>query len=234
MVIAYKSDIGKKREKNEDSLYVKGNLLIIADGMGGYNGGEIASKMAVDILAENLSNAKGDFRQKISRAIEKSNKEIFENAKDSLIGMGTTVDVCILDKDVLHIGHVGDSRVYVLRNGKLEKITVDHSYVEMLLSKGEITDEEARDYPMKNMITRAVGAGEKIKIDYYVKNIEAQDKLLMCTDGLTNMMSEDEIACTLINSKTPDDAVNTLVKKANDNGGEDNVTVIVAYPLSEA
>ncbi len=234
MVIAYKSDIGKKRENNEDSLYVKGNLLIVADGMGGYNGGEIASKMAVDILGKTLSDVNGEYRQKINRAIEQSNKEIFEKAKDSLLGMGTTVDVCILDKDVLHIGHVGDSRVYILRNGKLEKITVDHSYVEMLLSKGEITDEEAKDYPIKNMITRAVGAGEKIKIDYYVKNIEAEDKLLMCTDGLTNMMSEDEIAHILMKSKTPDEAVNTLVKKANDNGGEDNVTVIVAFSLLEA
>lgn len=228
MLFSYMTDRGKKREKNEDCVYADGTLFIIADGMGGHNAGEVASRMAVDIISKRLKGIKGNRREEITDAVAFANGEIYKAAEGELSGMGTTADVCIFGDGSFHIGHVGDSRVYLLRDGELAKITVDHSYVEMLLSKGEITREQADNYPMKNMITRAVGAASGITTDYYEKPAVRGDILLMCTDGLTNAVSEKDIKNILESEKDIKHAVKKLIDAANANGGPDNITVIAA------
>ncbi len=228
MIFSYMTDRGKKREKNEDSVYADGTLFIIADGMGGHNAGEVASRMATDIISERLKGIKENRREEITDAVAFANAEIYKAAEGQFSGMGTTVDVCLFDGKSLHIGHVGDSRVYLLHDGELTKLTVDHSYVEMLLSKGEITREEADNYPMKNMITRAVGVSGGITTDYYEKSVSEGDILLLCTDGLTNAVSEKDIKNILGSEKDIENAVKRLIDTANANGGPDNITVIAA------
>lgn len=228
MIFSYMTDRGKKREKNEDSVYADGTLFIIADGMGGHNAGEVASRMATDIISERLKGIKENRREEITDAVAFANAEIYKAAEGQFSGMGTTVDVCLFDGKSLHIGHVGDSRVYLLHDGELTKLTVDHSYVEMLLSKGEITREEADNYPMKNMITRAVGVSGGITTDYYEKSVSEGDILLLCTDGLTNAVSENDIKNILGSEKDIENAVKRLIDTANANGGPDNITVIAA------
>lgn len=228
MIFSYMTDRGKKREKNEDSVYADGTLFIIADGMGGHNAGEVASRMATDIISERLKGIKENRREEITDAVAFANAEIYKAAEGQFSGMGTTVDVCLFNGKSLHIGHVGDSRVYLLHDGELTKLTVDHSYVEMLLSKGEITREEADNYPMKNMITRAVGVSGGITTDYYEKSVSEGDILLLCTDGLTNAVSENDIKNILGSEKDIENAVKRLIDTANTNGGPDNITVIAA------
>ena len=228
MIFSYMTDKGKKREKNEDSVYADGTLFIIADGMGGHNAGEVASRMATDIISERLKGLKENRREEITDAVAFANAEIYKAAEGQFSGMGTTVDVCLFDGKSLHIGHVGDSRVYLLHDGELTKLTVDHSYVEMLLSKGEITREEADNYPMKNMITRAVGVSGGITTDYYEKSVSEGGILLLCTDGLTNAVSENDIKNILESEKDIKNAVKRLIDTANANGGPDNITVIAA------
>lgn len=228
MVFAYMSDKGMKRTNNEDSVYADDRVFIVADGMGGHSAGEVASAMAVETISECLRGIESDYREKITDAIACANKKIYSSAEGSLSGMGTTVDVCVYDGKNINIGHVGDSRVYIIKDGAIKRITVDHSYVEMLLRKGEITAEEAENYPMKNMITRAVGVGEGITADFYLEQFGEEDILLMCSDGLTNAVSEEEI-CKIVKKDTDlDAAVEELVKTANANGGPDNITVVLA------
>ena len=227
MNFSYLTDKGKKREKNEDCLYADGTLFIVADGMGGHNAGEVASRMAVDIISEKLKNVKKNFREEISDAVAFANGEIYKAAEGKFSGMGTTADICICDGKSLHIGHVGDSRVYLLHSGELSKITVDHSYVEMLLRKGEITREEADNYPMKNMITRAVGVGSGITTDYYEKSVSEGDILLMCTDGLTNAVSENEIK-KIIGPRARRVRQKSSSTRQTQTVGQDNITVIIA------
>lgn len=228
MLFAYETDKGKRRDKNEDSVYAADNLFIVADGMGGHNAGEVASDMAVKIISERLSSVMGNLREEISDAIAEANMKIHEAADGGLSGMGTTVDVCMCAGHNIHIGHVGDSRVYLIHDDVMEKITVDHSYVEMLLQKGKITKEEANNYPMKNMITRAVGVSEGVKIDYYEKEVSEGDILLMCTDGLTNAVSEADILSVVQGEKDLKKTAKKLIDAANLNGGPDNITVVIA------
>lgn len=228
MLFACMSDKGKKREKNEDSVYAADGLFVVADGMGGHSAGEIASSMATKIISDCLSDVKDNFREAITDAVACANSKIYAAAEGELSGMGTTVDVCIYDGKYIHIGHVGDSRVYIIKNGMLNQITVDHSYVEMLLQKGEITKAEAKNYPMKNMITRAVGVSDGISTDYYETAFGENDVLLMCTDGLTNAVSEEQILEIVKGEKELSEAAKKLVNAANENGGPDNITVIIA------
>lgn len=228
MLFACMSDKGKKREKNEDSVYAADGLFVVADGMGGHSAGEVASSMATQIISDCLSDVKENFREEISDAIAYANNKIYSSAEGKLSGMGTTVDVCIYDGKYIHIGHVGDSRVYIIKNGALNQITVDHSYVEMLLQKGEITKAEAKNYPMKNMITRAVGVNGGISTDYYETAFGKDDVLLMCTDGLTNAVSEEQILEIVNGEESLEKMAEKLIYAANENGGPDNITVVVA------
>ncbi len=230
MQFSIKSNKGKVRDNNEDYAFGRDNILIVADGMGGHNAGEIASREAVETASEILLGKETDnVKDLIGESISEANKKVFSMATEEKSGMGTTMDICLYKNGVLNIGHVGDSRVYVIRDKEAKCLTKDHSYVEMLVQKGEITKEEAQNYPMKNMITRAVGVAENCEVDFYELKIEKGDKILLCTDGLTNMVTDSEIAYIISREENPERAASKLVKKANDAGGLDNITCIVAY-----
>ncbi len=227
-----KSDKGKVRDNNEDFASAKDNILIVADGMGGHNAGEVASKVAAETAMKVLLKGDKDRKELIKEAIDEANREVLALATDERSGMGTTIDICVVDEETLYLGHVGDSRVYIIRDGRAEAVTHDHSYVEMLIQKGEITKEEAKNYPMKNMITKAIGVGEKCEGDIFEFSLKENDKILLCTDGLTNMVSDGEIAKIISREENCEKAASELVKAANEAGGMDNITCLLAYPYT--
>lgn len=233
------SDIGKVRDMNQDSYYIsdkddKIKLYIVADGMGGYKGGEIASKLAIEssknYIINNFDQIKKEIDQiieLIKNAIEYANMVVYEKSKEvpELVGMGTTIDVCLIYSNRIYIGHIGDSRVYRLRKDFFRKLTVDDSYVEQLVKEGNITKEEAYNHPKKNMLTKALGCTAFVEPTVLVKGFMKGDILLMCTDGLTNMLKEDKI-CEIIKQNS-EQASKELVKKANEQGGYDNITAVI-------
>ncbi len=234
-----RSDIGRIREMNQDNYYVSDpndeiKMFIVADGMGGYKGGEIASALAIESAKSYITNnfeetnrEKEKILDLIKNAIEYANMVVYERSKEveELNGMGTTMDVVIIQSGRLYIGHVGDSRVYRLRKDFFRKLTTDHSYVEQLVRQGNITKEEAYNHPKKNMLTKALGCTAFVEPDVMVKGFQKDDILLMCTDGLTNMVREDKI-CEII-KENPESACDVLVNKANENGGQDNITAVI-------
>ncbi len=234
-----RSDIGMVREMNQDNYYISDpndeiKLFIVADGMGGYKGGEVASKLAIE-SAKNyiLSNFADTNKEKekildlVKNATEYANMVVYEKSTEveELNGMGTTMDVVIICSGRIYIGHVGDSRVYRLRREFFRKLTVDHSYVEQLLKQGNITKEEAYNHPKKNMLTKALGCTAFVEPDVMMKGFQKDDILLMCTDGLTNMVKENEIYQII--KENPEKACDTLINKANENGGQDNITAVI-------
>lgn len=234
-----RTDIGKLRDMNQDSFYIsspeeKIQLFIVADGMGGYKGGEIASKLAVDTSRKYIINNfdliehdRESILNLLKSAIEYANLVVFEKAKENpeLANMGTTIDVCLVIQNKVYIGHVGDSRVYRKRKDFFRKLTTDHSYVQKLVSDGTITKEEAYNHPKKNMLIKALGCSTFVEPDVTVKGFLKDDILLMCSDGLTNMVKDDEIARII--GDDPINACNKLIDKANENGGIDNITAVI-------
>lgn len=241
MEFAARSDKGMIREKNEDSFNIVWGhhgvpvTFIIADGMGGHNSGEVASKMAVDCISKSILEfseiriEEKDIPSFIKDIMERANKEILSVSKEQEEnhGMGTTLITASVWGEKLFIGHIGDSRVYLVRKGEIQRVTTDHSYIEELVKNGTLTREEAENHPQKNIITRALGCFEEVKIDTYICDIKEEDYFILCTDGLTNMLSENEIKDIVSNNKDTELACDTLVRRANENGGEDNITVIV-------
>lgn len=234
-----KSDVGKAREMNQDYFFIsapedKVKLFILADGMGGYKGGEVASKLATlstkNYILNNFSKIEHDkesILKLIKNAVEYANMVVYEKSKHEkeLEGMGTTIEVCLIYNNRVYIGHVGDSRVYRLRKEFFRKLTTDHSYVQQLVSDGTITKEEAYNHPKKNMITKALGCTAYVEPDCMVKGFLKGDILLMASDGLTNMIKDEEIYNIIKNN--PENAVDELIAKANSLGGYDNITVII-------
>lgn len=234
-----KSDIGKERKVNEDFYYIskpedKIKLFILADGMGGYNAGEVASKMATEAVRDYIQkhfeknkSSKEKIEQLLIDAIEHANTVVYKKAqsKKDLSGMGTTLDVCLIYNSKIYIGHVGDSRVYRIRKEFMRRLTKDHSYVQTLVEDGKITKEEARTHPKRNMLTKALGCTPKAEPDVYTKTFIKDDIILMNSDGLTNMVKENEIYNIIKENK--ENATESLVKQANDNGGYDNITVVI-------
>ncbi len=236
------TDRGQLREINEDSCYSKNineyTLLVLADGMGGHRGGETASSKAIEVIAsmleENLSSKMlpGQIMLLISEALENANREILALSKSdpSLVGMGTTCDICLVFKNTAYIAHIGDSRVYKISDKKtsIKKLTKDHSLVEYMIETGAITREEAINHPQKNIILRALGSEEEMNADIFHEKLSPGDVLLMCSDGLTNMVSEETVLNTVSSEKKPENCAKKLVKLANAAGGRDNITVVVA------
>ena len=234
-----KTDIGKARDMNEDYFYIAPKneelqLFILADGMGGYNGGEIASKLATisvkNYIETNFSKIEHDkesILKLIGNAMEFANMVVYEKAKEvaELENMGTTLEVCLIYNNRAFIGHIGDSRIYRIRKTFMRKITEDHSYVQTLVHDGTITKEEAETHPKKNMLIKAVGCTPFVEPDITVKGFLKDDILIICSDGLTNMVSEKEIYDEATTNF--DKCCNNLVNKANELGGYDNITVIV-------
>lgn len=228
------TDIGLVRNANQDSYYAdESGLFIIADGMGGHAGGECASRMAVDgiraYIKKNAHLVKENPAALLAGAVKSANSEIYNKTlgNKSLSGMGTTAEVCLIAGAELHIAHVGDSRAYLFSGGALGRITTDHSFVEQLVESGAITPGEAQNHPDKNIITRAVGTEAKITADLYCRKTKKDDMLLMCSDGLSNMVSDKEIEEVLKSGKTTKEIGQRLVEMAKKNGGADNITVIV-------
>ncbi len=234
-----KSDIGKVRDMNQDSFYIshsddKVQLYIVADGMGGYKGGEVASKLAVEtsknyILRQFdcIEHDRENILKLIRDAIEYANSVVYKRAKEipELENMGTTIDICLVNLNKVYIGHVGDSRVYRKRNDFFRRLTTDHSYVQKLVSDGTITKEEAYNHPKKNMLIKALGCSNYVEPDVTVKGLLKDDILLMCSDGLTNMLKDEEIARII--DENPSEACNRLIYEANKNGGLDNITAVI-------
>ncbi len=234
-----KTDIGKARDMNQDYYYISPensqiNLYILADGMGGYTGGEIASKLAT-ISAKNYieSNFEETLTEKeeivklIKNSMEYANMVVYEKSKEDkeLEGMGTTLEVCLIYNNIVYIGHIGDSRIYIQREEKLKKLTIDHSYVEKLVKDGTITKEEAINHPKKNMLTKALGCMAFVEVDVTEVDLHKDDIILICSDGLTNMVEEETI-----NNVIKEDyksAPEKLIELANNNGGYDNITALV-------
>lgn len=240
MNVYAKSDIGRTRNMNQDSFSVPENnielkLYILADGMGGYKGGEIASRVAVTATEKYIKEKfyllerrdRKSILKIIEDGIEFANTAIYEESEvdEELQDMGTTIEVCLIYKNKAYIGHIGDSRIYQIRNNKMERVTTDHSYVEKLVRDGEITREESYTHPKKNLLIKALGTDEKAEPDLIDISIQKDDILLICSDGLTNMIREDEIL--KIVEENEKEAVDLLIEKANENGGLDNITVII-------
>ena len=222
--------VGKVRHNNEDSLIViEPETFVVADGMGGQAAGEVASQTLVETVKDFLSKTPAPWDEKIlSQAIFLANKVILNLARQNqeYQGMGTTATILYLNGRQAYFAHVGDSRLYRLRNNFFKQITEDHSYVETLVRSGEITPEQARIHPLKNVLTQAVGAIEEIDIDAANFSIEFGDIFLLCTDGLTNMVDDETIASILQTAPNPADA---LIEAALAAGGKDNVSVIVVF-----
>lgn len=241
MKIACLTDRGKARDNNEDSLVHQKidsftDLIIVADGMGGHNAGEIASSIAVkSIMNYILENKDGLLKHNepeeiIKKAIIKANDDILHASvmDPHYSGMGTTATVALIHRDKVYFGHVGDSRGYILRNGKLTRITNDHSLVAELVKNGTITEAEAQHHPQKNIITRALGAENNVQVDTTAIDMDRNDIILLCSDGLTNLVDDAEIEEILNKYADPETATENLVQYANELGGYDNISVAVA------
>lgn len=239
MKVFAKSDIGKAREMNQDSYYVSmpsenTGLFIVADGMGGYNGGEIASRLAI-ISAKNyiennfskIEHNKEELQKLIKNAIEYANMVVYEKSKEDqeLEGMGTTIEVVLAYNDRVYIGHIGDSRIYRISKNIIRKLTVDDSYVQKLVKDGTITKEEAKHHPKKNMLMKALGCTSFVEPIVAVKGFLEDDVIVITSDGLTNMVSDEEMLAII--EDNVEKASDELIKKANEAGGLDNITVVI-------
>lgn len=239
MIAAGRSDIGLKRDTNQDFYFVSKDstlpLYILADGMGGEKGGEIASRLAIETSREIFENNRFKLQDEktikeiIREAIERSNTKIHKKSlKDkNLEGMGTTLLIVYISKDRLYIGHVGDSRLYYITAESIEQLTEDHSLVNALVKSGQLSLEEAKKHPQKNMITRAVGAAAIVESDILSYDYIKKDKILLCSDGLSNMLEDKKIYNIMNSSENIDEICDNLISEALKLGGNDNITTVV-------
>jgi len=226
---AQRTDTGRQRPHNEDSFVARAPLFAVADGMGGAQAGEVASRVAVDVLREGLGGGSGTVAERLRDQVAEANRQIHERAlrDQRRAGMGTTLTAAYLDTGELVVVHVGDSRLYRVRGGELERLTRDHSLVEELVRQGRLTPEEALEHPQRSIITRALGPEPEVAIDSEVLAVEDGDVYLVCSDGLTAMLSEAEIAEVLTGGGGLQEQVDELVDRANRAGGRDNITVLL-------
>ena len=246
------TDVGRVRTNNEDafSLAPDKGLLVVADGMGGHASGEVASRMAVDIIRNYFSGMVADGKtpiigtydddftettNRLGSAVRLANTAIYEagQSNSQLKGMGTTIVCALLHNRKLSIAHVGDSRLYLIRAGDLEQLTDDHSVVAEQVKRELISREEAEKSEIKNLLTRALGAVAEVEVDLSELNLLDGDSLILCTDGLTNMVHDDEILSVVLAGRDPSVASQRLIELANEGGGTDNITAVVAYLFEE-
>jgi PPM family protein phosphatase len=222
------TDTGRKRRRNEDAYVCEPPLFAIADGMGGAQAGEVASRLAAAALRESGAKTLGGERR-ISDLIQEANRRVYDRSSTdpNTSGMGTTITVALVENDNVAFGHVGDSRAYLIRDGRMEQVTEDHSLVNELLKSGKLSREEAESHPQRSVITRALGTDPDVDVDTFTIAAEAGDVFLLCSDGLTDMVGEGEIL-ELVERNRDDlnSALKSLVKAANRSGGDDNITVV--------
>lgn len=247
------TDVGRKRKHNEDAfaLDLNDGLFIVADGMGGHAAGEVAARITVETIGEFIAatrqkeEATWPFKynhslhfnsNRLAIAIEKANERVMAAvaAQPWLKGMGTTVVAGLLNEKILSLAHVGDSRAYLFRDGKLQRLTDDHSWVHEQVAAGILTEDEAKSHPLKNVVTRALGGGPSVSPDLQELSFSARDRFLFCSDGLTTMLSDEEIEQFVAENEDPQQLCRALVDLANEKGGVDNITVVVARVLNSS
>lgn len=246
MVESYSvTDIGRKRQLNQDFVFSSAkplgnmpNLFIVADGMGGHNAGDYASKCTTETVVGEIRNS---FEKNptiiIQKAVQVANKKIREAAAkdENLLGMGTTLVVATIIGKYLQVANIGDSRLYIIGKRGIRQITRDHSLVEEMIRLGGLTREDARLHPDKNIITRAIGAKDEVEADFFTEELEADDIILMCSDGLSNMLEDKEIE-KIVKDNTLEELIqkgDALVRAANENGGKDNIAVVLIKPFED-
>lgn len=236
------TDVGEKRELNQDYIYTSEmpvgnlpNLFLVADGMGGHNAGDYASRYTVEHVVLDIENSmETDPKKLIQHAIEKANTYVYEKAKENpdMAGMGTTIVAAVCLDDELLVANVGDSRLYLI-NDEIRQITVDHSLVEEMVRMGGLDRSAARSHPDKNIITRAVGVKEKVEIDFFRIALLRDDTILLCSDGLSNMVEDEQIRLIVNGQRDIVEKTQELVKCANENGGNDNISVVLVEPFAK-
>lgn len=227
------SDVGRVRKVNEDAYWFDDRLLIVADGMGGHIAGEVASRVALESVKEEIAAARlvpGAPLEAIVRgALQEANRRVWRRAvQDGLFGMGTTLTMALIVGGHAVVGHVGDSRAYHAREGRLVQVTEDHSVVAELVKSGGISRSQAVVHPYRHFLTRALGTSEEVEVDVYRLDLGPGDALLLCTDGLTGALSDEEIRKTLEAFDDPERCVARLIQLANERGGTDNITAVLA------
>ena len=237
-----KTDVGMVRDVNQDYVFVSDtpigslpNLLIVADGMGGHKAGEYASRFATEVVKEEIAKSREESPEAMmTQAIVTANQKLREEAEQDqrLHGMGTTLVVATIIDKTLYFANVGDSRLYLINNG-IKQLSKDHSLVQEMVRLGGINQEEAKHHPDKNIITRAVGGREKVEVDFFEYRLKIGDTILMCTDGLSNMVEDEEILGIVRRSRDVVEAVEQLIESAKEHGGSDNIGVILAEPFAD-
>jgi len=227
--MAVVSDTGRRRRRNEDAYVCAPPLFAVADGMGGAQAGEVASGLAAAVLEEAAGEERGE--ERVASLIQEANRRVFQRSNEDAAtsGMGTTMTVALVDSSggTIAFGHVGDSRAYRVRDGRLEQLTDDHSLVGELVRSGKLSQEEAETHPQRSVITRALGTEPDVDVDTFTVEARSDDLYLLCSDGLTDMISADEIHSLLAASDDLDLAARSLIEAANARGGEDNITVVL-------
>ena len=236
------TDVGMVRQVNQDYVYTTDNplgslpnLFVVADGMGGHEAGDYASKYTVEVMKEDLAKSKeSDVEKALVSAIEKANREIIKKASEDehLKGMGTTVVAATIVDHMMYFANVGDSRLYLINQG-ITQLTKDHSLVEEMVRLGGIKPEEAKHHPDKNIITRAIGAKNSVDVDFYEHRLKRGDIILMCTDGLSNMVEDEELFHIVQGGRDIVEAGTSLVEAAKENGGTDNIGVVLMEPFTD-
>jgi protein phosphatase len=224
----WRTDTGRQRRENEDSAYVQAPVFVVADGMGGAQAGEVASRIAIETFEAGLPR-KGTPESRLAELVRDANQRIYDRsrAEHGRAGMGTTLTAAYLVDGRLVIAHVGDSRAYLLRDGELRRLTQDHSLVDELVRQGKLTEAQAAEHPQRSIITRALGPEPEVEVDTFSYPMRGGDLLLLCSDGLTSMVSEDRVAEILLASSAMDQAADRLIDEANEAGGRDNITVVL-------
>jgi protein phosphatase len=225
---ALRTDTGRQRRDNEDNAFARAPVFVVADGMGGAQAGEVASKIATETFEQGLPDS-GSPEERLAERVREANHQIYELSRSDRdrAGMGTTLTAAYVDDTSVAIAHVGDSRAYLFRDGTLERLTQDHSLVEELVRQGKLTPEQAAGHPQRSIITRALGPEASVEVDTWTYPVRAGDILLLCSDGLTTMISEERVAGILGEAGSLDGTADALIDAANEAGGRDNITVVL-------
>jgi serine/threonine protein phosphatase PrpC len=230
----WRTDTGRQRRENEDNAFARAPVFVVADGMGGARAGEVASKIAIETFERDLPGD-GSPEDRLAGCVREANRRIYEvsRSEHEHAGMGTTLTAAYLDDSDLAIAHVGDSRAYLFRDGELTRLTRDHSLVQELVQRGKLTEEQASEHPQRSIITRALGPEPDVDVDTRTYPVRPGDVLLLCSDGLNSMLSDEQIAHVLASAGSLREAADELIAEANEAGGRDNITVVL-FRLEDA